>query len=144
MANDVKPMTLWIDTEFNDYKGALISMALVDESGREWYEVLECNYPSPWVLLNVMTKLNKAPVSIAAMQKSLREFLGQYSAVHIVADWPEDIQHFCAALITAPGMRIDTPLLTMEVRRDLKAVDSAIPHNALFDALALREAALSG
>jgi hypothetical protein len=56
--------------------------------------------------------------------------------VHLVADWPEDIQHFCEALITAPGLRIDTPPLTMEIRRDLDAV-SALPHNALEDARAI-------
>ena len=32
-------MKLWIDTEFNEYRGALISMALVAEDGREWYGV---------------------------------------------------------------------------------------------------------
>jgi len=27
---------MWIDTEFNEYRGALISLALVAEDGREW------------------------------------------------------------------------------------------------------------
>ena len=40
-------MRLWIDTEYNGFKGALISMALIDEEGREWYEVLKCRSPSP-------------------------------------------------------------------------------------------------
>jgi hypothetical protein len=51
----------------------------------------------------------------------------------IIADWPEDIKHFCDALITGPGLRLDTPPLTMEIRRDIDAV-SAVPHNALEDA----------
>ena len=29
-------MKLWIDTEFNEYRGALISLALVAEDGRDW------------------------------------------------------------------------------------------------------------
>ena len=36
-------MKLWIDTEFNEYKGALISLALVAEDGREWYGVRFCD-----------------------------------------------------------------------------------------------------
>jgi hypothetical protein len=55
----------------------------------------------------------------------------------LVADWPEDIQHFCELLITGPGLRLDTPPLTIEIRRDLDAV-SALPHNALEDARAIK------
>lgn len=58
-------------------------------------------------------------------------------AVQQIADWPEDVAHFCNFLITGPGTRIDTPPLTFEVRRDLDAV-SKIPHNALEDARAMR------
>ena len=54
-------MRLWIDTEYNGFRGALISMALVDEEGREWYEVLKCRSPSPWVAKHVMPKLHKQP-----------------------------------------------------------------------------------
>ena len=56
-------------------------------------------------------------------------------------DWPEDIEHFCAALICGPGMRINTPPLTMEIRRDLNGA-SQLPHNALADAKANRLAQL--
>jgi hypothetical protein len=72
---------------------------------------------------------------------SLHGFLKTYDSIHIVADWPEDIKHFCDALIIGPGIRIDTPPLTMEVRRDLDA-DSELPHNALADARAIRLKAL--
>lgn len=41
-------MRLWLDTEFNGFKGELIGLALVDEAGREWYEVLKCKDPVPW------------------------------------------------------------------------------------------------
>ena len=71
------------------------------------------------------------------MQCSLRLWLAQFDAVHIVADWPEDIAHFCKALITGPGYRLDTPPLTMEVLR----IDagSELPHNALADARGIRD-----
>ncbi len=130
-------MKIFIDCEFNDFQGELISMALVDETGREFYESLGCENPSTWVAENVMPHLGRTSTTMAALQFHLQWFLRCYDQVHIIADWPEDIKHFCDALITGPGMRIDTPPLTMEVRRDLDAV-SAIPHNALEDAKAIR------
>ena len=141
--NEEHDMRLWIDTEFNEYKGELISMALVGEDGREWYEVLRMTErPGPWVDEHVMPILGKAPIPRQQAQSSLFAWLRDYPSVHIVADWPEDIQHFCELLITGPGERIDTPILTMEVRRDIGSDDSAMPHNALEDARALRRAEL--
>ena len=130
-------MRIWIDTEFNEFRGALISLALVDEAGREFYEVLECKKPGPWVAANVMPILGQAPVPMQLFQQRLQAWLSPYSWVHVIADWPEDIEHFCRALITGPGLRINTPPLFMEVRRDLNAV-SQLPHNALADAKANR------
>lgn len=129
-------MRLFIDCEFNEFQGDLISMALVDENGREWYEVVPCDNPGQWVAANVMPILGRAPVSVRLMQVSLQAWLALYDDVHIVADWPEDIAHFCKALITGPGMRINTPPLTMEVLR-IDAT-SELPHNALADARGIR------
>ena len=132
-------MKVWIDTEFNDFRGELISMALVAEDGREFYEVLDCLTPSPWVAENVMPILHKAPVARLVLQKRLFQFLMEYDDVHLIADWPEDIAHFCNTLITGPGQRIGTPPLTLEIRRDMDDAVSAIPHNALEDARSLRD-----
>lgn len=126
-------MRIWIDTEFNEFRGALISMALVAEDGQEWYGVLHCPNPGPWVAQNVMPILGKEPEEKFTLQIEAAEFLKQFDSVHLIADWPEDIAHFCNFLITGPGFRLDTPPLTMEIRRDLDAV-SALPHNALDDA----------
>lgn len=135
-------MHIYIDTELNEYKGALISMALVAEDGREWYEVLPLIEPvGPWVAEHVMPILGKAPISAEDARAHLQRWLSKYPRVHIVADWPEDIQHFCEFLITGPGERIDTPRLTMEIRRDIGSDSSAIPHNALEDARALKREA---
>jgi hypothetical protein len=59
----------------------------------------------------------------------------------IVADWPEDISHFCSLLVTAPAevslfgsMRfefINSPGYST-------AENSQVPHNALHDARSLR------
>jgi hypothetical protein len=130
-------MKLFIDCEFNEFKGDLISMALVDEQGVFFYEVLPCPNPGAWVAEHVIPILEKKPIRLDQLQSRLQAFLSHYDSVHLIADWPEDIKHFCDALITGPGMRINTPALTMEIRRDLDAV-SRIPHNALADAFAIR------
>jgi hypothetical protein len=85
-----------------------------------------------------MPVINQAPISRSDMQTSLELFLLNYESIHLVADWPEDIQHFCALMITGPGTRIEYPPITMEFRKDLDA-KSHTPHNALADALAIRD-----
>lgn len=129
--------TLYIDTEFNSYRGQLISMALVLDEKTHWYAALHCASPHPWVAAHVMPVLEVPPVGLNAFQRSLQTFLAQFGAVHIVADWPEDIQHFCWALITGPGERLATPPITLEIRRDLSSAKAVTPHNALSDALAI-------
>jgi len=133
-----KPTRIWVDTEFNGYQGDLISMALVTEHGLRWYVVLECPNPVDWVAEHVMPVLGKHPTPLGEAQQGLEAFLGAHDGVHIIADWPDDLVHFCRFLITGPGQRLDTPPLTLEIRRDLDAVPSAAPHNALADAIALR------
>jgi hypothetical protein len=130
-------MKIWIDTEFNEFRGALISMALIDESGREFYRSVGCESPGAWVAANVMPIIGIEPVSMAALQADLQAWLSVYDDVHVIADWPEDIEHFCRALITGPGERINTPRLTMEVDRDINA-SSKLPHNALEDVRGIR------
>jgi len=137
-----EPVRMWIDTEFNEHEGRheLISMALVCEDGREWYQVLPCLAPRPWVAANVMPKLGKEPISLALFAASLQEFLRPYPAIHVIGDWPSDIALFCDVLIVGPGQRIDTPVLTMEIiRLDGESMD---PHNALADARGIRDAHL--
>jgi hypothetical protein len=138
-------MNFWIDAEWNDFKGDLISMALVCEDGSEWYEVLECKNPSPWPAKHVMPVTQKRPVSKASMQASLSKYLAEYLAVHIIADWPEDIERFCALLITGPGemLGLNQTRLTFEINRDLHSNGSKIPHQALADARSLKASAES-
>jgi len=138
-------MKMFIDTEFNEYKGALISMALVTEDGREWYGVRFCDDPGFWVKEHVMPVLSKKPERDSDLKKLLQCWLMQFESCHIIADWPEDISHFCNFLITGPGERIKTPPLSFEIRSDLPntATISRIPHNALEDAIALAKAYLS-
>lgn len=129
---------VWIDCEFNGWGGDLISLALVDAYGREFYEAVPCAYPQPWVAANVMPVLGVQPVPLRALQQRLHWWLSAYDSVHVIADWPDDIAYFCRALITGPGERMDTPHLTLEIRRDIDAAASMVPHNALEDARAIR------
>jgi hypothetical protein len=132
-------MNIYIDCEFNGFGGQLISMALVAEDGNEFYEVLECYNPVPWVAENVMPFLNRDSVSSTMFKKRLAHFLNQYDELHIIADWPDDIRHFCQALITGPGTMLSTPSrITMEINRKINSI-SRIPHNALEDARANAE-----
>lgn len=134
-------MNLFLDCEFNGFGGSLISLALVDERGKFFYEVLECETPVPWVKNNVMPFLDKLPVSLHDFQKILRQFLHSYNQIHIIADWPEDLMHFTRCLLLSPGKSMLTPPLSMQLWQTSQFVHvtSEIPHNALSDAHALQQ-----
>lgn len=129
-------MKIFIDCEYNGFKGELISMALCAEDGEEFYEVLDCEFPTCWVRENVMPVLNKEAITLDVFQDKLILFLNNYLSINIIADWPEDIAHFCGALITSPGKCMNIPPFTMQVA--WIGSDSKIPHNALEDARAIR------
>lgn len=128
-------MKLYIDCEYNDFKGELISMAIVSENGKEFYEVLYCENPSEWVKKNVMPILEKDPISYEEFQDKLFAYLMQFKKINLISDWPEDVKHFCDSLIIGPGRRLPTPPLKVSIYR----VDtvSEKPHNALYDARGL-------
>jgi hypothetical protein len=63
-------------------------------------------------------------------------------APEIVADWPEDIAQFSNLLITGPGEMVPVPPLTLHLiplPGFSTAANSAVPHNALHDARALKD-----
>lgn len=140
-------MIAWIDCEFNGFGGDLISLALVTVDGQEFYEVLDLENDLeyvPWVAENVVPILNKQPIDKLVFQAKLWNFINQWDSLHIVADWPDDIKYLCQALITIPGEAIGTPQrFTMQIDRMLTMQQSAIPHNALEDARAIRQSWLS-
>ena len=130
---------LYIDTEFNEFQGELISMALVTGTGFEFYEVLECPNPGPWVKENVIPILGKEPIGKSEFQHKLFIFLKHFGKITIIADWPDDIKYFCESLITGPGMAIGHPPITFILDRSLSSGDSKVLHNALYDARAIAE-----
>ena len=143
-------MRYFLDTEFNGFGGALLSLALVPEDGTEFYTTLACDDDVlPWVERHVIPYLDHVPVGLVSERVSRRDAaaeLSHYLAVDpapvIVADWPEDIAQFCNLLMTGPGEMVPVPPLTFQLvplGGFSTAANSAVPHNALHDARALKE-----
>lgn len=139
-------MRYFLDCEFNGFDGPLISIALVPEreGHGEFYAVLPCHRPLRWVAEHVMPKLGAPAQSRAEVVAGLAAFLANDAEPVLVADWPEDIAH-AAALLVFQGRR-----MVPHVRFDLinlpgfeTARQSALPHNALADARALRTEVLT-
>jgi hypothetical protein len=135
-------MEIFIDCEHNGRRGQLLSIALISGDERSFYKELPMPTEEPmddWVQDNVVPLLGrKQMVSYPELQRQLELWLVQFDKIHLIADWPEDAMYFCELLITSPGERINTPSLTIEIRRDLDAV-SKVPHHALWDVMAMRE-----
>lgn len=143
------PLRYFLDTEYDGWGGALISLALVAESGEELYLVLDHQPVDPWVQRHVMPFLDSVPesqrsprLSRPAAAEALAFFLGGDSDALIVADWPEDIAQMSMLLVTGPGTMVALPSLRFELVAMTgfsTAANSAVPHNALHDARSLRD-----
>lgn len=135
-------MKLFLDTEFNGFGGKLISMALVpeDNSKPEFYKELAiADQLHPWVKENVVPHLILPPVSHRDFQQALANYLWEVGDCTIIADWPEDIKFFCDSLITGPGMMVNM-IHNIKFELDFGInYSSNVPHNALYDARAIRD-----
>ena len=142
-------MKLFLDTEFNGFMGELMSMALVPEDPKlpEFYVELELPKDiHPWVQDNVVPHLFLPPNtrSVTRVRDVLRNYLEDIGECTIVADWPDDIKYFCQLLITGPGEMIT---LYHKIHFELDTTinyTSEVPHNALYDARAIRNEYLKG
>ena len=143
-------MRYFLDTEFNGFGGALLSIALVPDQGEEFYARIECSEPLvPWVerhvapyLDTVPSALRQPPMGREEAASEVARFLQADSDALIVADWPEDIAQFCMLLLTGPGTMVSVPSLRFQLsplHGFSTAGNSAVPHNALHDARALRD-----
>ncbi len=140
-------MRYYLDAEFNGFGGALIALALAPEDGSPpFYAALDCPEPTPWVAGHVLPVLNIEPVTREVLGQSLATYLANDPHPVVIADWPEDIAHAAMALIARPGYRHPIARVTFELC-DAPGFDaaarSAVPHNALEDAIALRTFILS-
>jgi hypothetical protein len=113
----------FLDTEFNGFGGALISLALVPEDGTEFYVILKQDSPPlPWVEQNVIPYLDHVPVGLVSARLSrqdaalaLSHYLAIDPAPDILADWPEDIAQFSNLLMTGPGDMVPIPAITFRL-----------------------------
>jgi hypothetical protein len=146
-------MRYYLDCEFNGFGGELLSLALVPANPHatvmDFYVVIKPTQPlEQWVRDNVMPHLGEKP---AIDREFAAGMLGAYlrqtplsgdDDITIVADWPEDFSHFMNLLLTGPGRMVNVPDFNCEYRKmqGFNTADhSAIPHNALEDAKALRD-----
>jgi hypothetical protein len=144
----------FLDTEYNGWGGALLSLALVPDDGEELYLTLNWSGElEPWVERNVLPYHDTVPqslvsprVSRADAARTIAHYLAGDPDPLIVADWPEDIALFNALLVTGPGVMAEVPALRfqfMSLAGFSTAANSTVPHNALHDARALRDHILS-
>jgi hypothetical protein len=144
-------MRYFLDTEFNGFGGALISLALVPEFGdQEFYAVVPLeDQPHPWVAQHVLPYVRTVPAGMSAdpipREQAARElafYLQGDGEALIVADWPDDIAYFCKLLMTGPGQMVATGTLRFLLLDNTgfsTAENSRVPHNALHDARSLRD-----
>ncbi len=147
-------MRYFLDTEYNGWGGALLSLALVPDEGEELYLTFDWDGPlEPWVERNVVPYLDSVVESLVSARlnradaaRTIAHYLAGDPDPLIVADWPEDIALFNALLVTGPGVMAEVPGLTfqfMPLMGFSTAANSKVPHNALHDARALRDHVLS-
>ena len=144
-------MRYFLDTEYNGFGGALLSLALVPEDGgEEFYVTLQCDSPlDPWVERHVIPFLDMVPEALVSPRLgrgdaagALAAWLAHDEAPDIVADWPEDLAQLAMLLITGPGLMVAMPPLSLHfvpLHSFSTAANSVVPHNALHDARALRD-----
>jgi len=150
-------MRYFLDTEFNEFGGELLSLALVRADG----DALYLRYPEPaklgpWVAENVWPIMDDVPagrdvhrVTQAEGAKLIADFFAARSGSvpYIITDWPDDVRYLCQAVITGPGQMAAIPRMQFDiVRVDAypTTLDGAVQHNALWDAFALRERLFPG
>lgn len=148
------PLRYFLDTEYNGWGGALLSLALVPDEGEELYLTLDWEGPlEEWVERNVIPYLDAVAeplvsprMSRADAARTVAHYLAGDPEPVIVADWPEDIALFNALLLTGPGTMVEVPPLTfrfVELSGFSTAANSKVPHNALHDARSLRDHVLT-
>jgi hypothetical protein len=144
----------FLDTEYNGWAGALLSLALVPDQGEELYLTLDWDGAlEPWVERNVIPYLDMVAHDLVSPRMSrsdaaraIAHYLAGDPDPLIVADWPEDIALFNALLVTGPGVMAEVPGLMfqfMPLTGFSTAANSKVAHNALHDARALRDHILS-
>jgi len=140
----------FLDTEFNGFGGALISLGLVREDGPSLYLIYKIpERTDPFVRSTVQPNLLCVPPGVVARNVSQREgahaieaFLHGDADALIIADWPADLSLFCQALMLEPELMVPITRLRFELHRIASYptdLSGAVEHNASWDAMALRQ-----
>ena len=144
-------MRYFLDTEYDGFGGTLLSLALVPEDGgEEFYVVIDHDgVTSEWVARHVIPFLDMVPDALKGPRlprpvaaEALAHWLAHDPAPEIVADWPEDLAQLAMLLVIGPGKMVTVPALNLRfepLHGFSTAANSAVPHNALHDARALRD-----
>lgn len=137
-------MRYYVDCEFNGTGGQLLSIGIVRQDGVSFYAVLPLyQIPDPWVAVHVLPWLSRAPEETALVSARLAAWLAQDSGLHtFVADWPEDLQHLMSLMIKEKLKRYPPRVFRcflLELTNFVSSEQSSVPHNAMEDALALRD-----
>lgn len=139
-------MRIFVDCEFNGFGGDLMSMALVpeDESISPWYEVVDLpggqKYAfDRWVWENVVPVLGKRAISRDDFRASFLDYIQTFDNPTICADWYTDLVHFFSMFAGEDH----TKSVGFACKAELVLIEnyhSKTPHNALSDAIAIRDA----
>lgn len=137
-------MNIYLDCEFNGFKGELLSMAIVAADNYFWHGALLPSSPDivePWVKDNVLpVYLNRAMKfnNRETFNTSLRKFLQRFHKPNLCTDWYADLEYFFSCFNGKTYKDSFAYACTTEIKL-IDQLKSEIPHNALFDAIALKQ-----
>ena len=156
--HSISNMRYFLDTEFNGFGGAVLSLALQPEdlNLRPFYvarpkHVIDGMTLSDFVAGHVIPVIDTEGAEAVRARYSewphmLRRYLKDDASPHFVADWPDDLSYLLRAFVVSPGEIISMPRFTCECVNLLTyptRIEGAVRHNALWDARALRAAYLA-
>jgi len=128
---------LYLDTEFNGFKGEFISMGIHDPKGADFYAVIDSPYrPNEFVTKHVLPNLKDTPIDSILFRKELTYyFSSKFDECCVYADWPEDFTHLLS-FFCGPKGRKYIKRMTFKLITTPDIHISKTPHNALEDAIA--------
>ena len=137
-------MNLYLDTEFDGHGGTLISLALAGDDGSQWYGIFDAACHDPWVAENVAPKLFAMTPTISGdhslLRFSLKEYMKAREGCTVWADWPADFEHLTRLMCGRHyGESWMIPCTMQLIVTPVGQPRPEPPHNALSDALALRD-----
>lgn len=155
----------YLDTEFNSFGGSLISLGIVQHDKPEnnlYLVVPQCDIDrmifeegmDPWIKENILPNLTRIPdianhfvLPVHDWPHLLGDFIygkGCTHTPHIFVDWPSDAMDLARLLMTGPGQAV--PMANQTIITILRHIDvypttleNAVQHNAIWDALAIRQ-----